>query len=511
MEDDALAALRDALHRQDWPAAAEAGEVLTVDSPGLEADLADLRAEAAWWLGRLDECIEHRERAFLGFDELGDARRAARCAVGLWEHHGMRGHPAISSGWLRRARRALADEPECPELGALLLREAEAAHGGGDLDHATALATRVVGLARSLRSADLEAEALQTIGRILIDRGEVAEGMGHLDEAMLFAMEGRLSPYSTGKVYCSLISACELLGDLDRAAEWTEATLRWAERHPFAIFPGICRVHRAVVLKRRGSLADAEREAARACEELLGSHLGNSAVAYAEVGDICRRLGDLGRAQEAFERAQELSGSPCGGLALLRLAQGRVDAALSIVTGCVRGQTSSPLARAELLPVLVHVAIAADDLEAARAAAAELEAIASTFATPALQASAVATRGRLDLADGKPTAAGTLQEAVDRWHALEVPYEVATARTLLGQALREAGDEVGALAAFASATALFGRIGAHVDARLAAGDSQTSLPAGLTTREVEVLRLIAAGMTNSDIAGELFLSIKTVS
>jgi len=511
VEDDALAGLREALRRQDWPSAAEAGERISVDSPELEADLADLRAEAAWWLGRLDECIEHRERAFLGFDELGDCRRAARCAVGLWEHHGMRGHPAISSGWLRRARRVLADEPECSELGALLLREAEAAHGGGDLDQAMALATRVVGLARSLRSADLEAEALQTIGRILIDRGEVAEGMGHLDEAMLFAVEGRLSPYSTGKVYCSLISACELLGDLDRAAEWTEATLRWAERHPFAIFPGICRVHRAVVLKRRGALADAEREAARACEELLGSHLGNSAVAYAEVGDICRRLGALDRSQEAFERAQELSGSPCGGLALLRLAQGRVDAALSIVTGCVRGQTSSPLARAELLPVLVHVAIAADDLLAAEGAAAELDEIAATFATPALQASAISTRGRLELAHDDPAAAGTLQDAADRWQALEVPYEVATTRTLLGQALRDAGDEVGALAAFASATAMFGQIGAQVDARLVADGTRRPNPAGLTTREVEVLRLIAAGMTNSDIAAALFLSIKTVS
>jgi len=505
VDHEGLAAVRTALERQDWPAAAQAAAAATAKTPEEEADLADLRAHAAWWLGRLDECIEHRERAFRLFDELGDGRRAARCAVGLWEHQGMRGHPAIASGWLRRARRALEGSPECAELGALLLREAETEHGGGQLEGAMALATQAVDLARTLRSSDLEAESLQTIGRILIDRGEVTEGMGHLDEAMLFAVEGRLSPYSTGKVYCSLISACEILGDLDRAAEWTDATLRWAERHPFAIFPGICRVHRAVVLKRRGALADAEKEAARACEELLGSHLGNSAVAYAEVGDICRRLGDLDRAEAAFDRAQELCGQPCGAQALLRLAQGRVDAALSIITGCLRDRSASQLARADLLPVLVHVAIAAGDLGTAQSAVVDLDEIATTFDTPALRASALAARGRFELAHGDPAAADTLRAAADRWLALAVPYEVATARTLLGQALRDAGDEPGARDAFASATAIFEQIGALV------GEAPRPLPAGLTNREVEVLRLIASGMSNSEIAAALYLSAKTVS
>jgi ATP/maltotriose-dependent transcriptional regulator MalT len=512
VEDDALAHAREALGQHDWQAASDAATSVSVDGPELEAERADMQAEAAWWLGRLDACIEAREHAFRLFDELGDGRRAGRCAVALWEHHLMRGHPAIATAWLRRARRALDGHPDSVEHGALLLRDAESAHGSGDLDDALTIAARVVVLARALRSADLEAEALQTVGRILIDQGDVAEGMGHLDEAMLFAVEGRLGPYSTGKVYCSLISACEQLGDLDRAAEWTDATMRWAEQHPFAIFPGICRVHRAVVLKRRGSLADAAREAARACEELLDSHVGNSAAAYAEVGDICRRLGELERSQEAFERAQELCGQPCGGLALLRLAQGRVDAALSVITGCLRERSSSRLARAELLPVLVHVAIAAGDLLTASDAVAELEEIASTFATPALQASALSTRGRLELAQGATAAAcGTLQEAADRWQVLGVPYEVATTRTLLGQALRDSGDDVGASASFAAATKLFEQIGAHVDARRVTAGTRRAPPAGLTDREVEVLRLIAAGMTNNEIAAALYLSAKTVS
>ena len=510
MTSDALAPVRDALARHDWPAAFDAAGAVSADSPELEADRADMLAEAAWWLGRLDDCIAARERAYRIFDELGEHRRAGQCAVWLYEHHAFGARQVIAGGWLRRARRALEDDRDCVEHGALLLREAETAHGGGDLDRALALATEVVALGRTLRSPELEAEALQTVGRVLIDQGHVVEGMGHLDEAMLFAVEGRLGPYSTGKVYCSLISACEELGDLDRAAEWTEATMKWAQQHPFAIFPGVCRVHRAVVLKRRGSLADAEREAVLACEELITSHVANSAAAYAEVGDIRRRLGDLDRAEAAFEKAQQLCGQPCGGLALLRLVQGRTDAAMAIITGCLR-ETTNPLARSTLLPLFVHVAIAAGDPDAARDALAELDEIAAEFATPILRATALSTRGRLELAQKAEAACSTLQQAVESWQALDVPYEVATARTLLGQALRDSGDDAEATDSFAAAAKLFDQIGARLDARLVFDDTRPALPAGLTEREVEVLRLIAAGMTNNQIAGELYLSVKTVS
>jgi ATP/maltotriose-dependent transcriptional regulator MalT len=508
---DPLAAARDLRSRHDWLAALEAATTANVDSPELEAEQADLIADAAWWLGRLQECIEARERAYRLFDELGDRRRAGQCAVWLWEHHAIGARPAIAGGWLRRARRALEGQPDCVEVGALLLREAEIAHGSGSLDLARDLAGGVAELARNLRSADLEAEALQTIGRVLIDQGEVAEGMGHLDEAMLFAVEGRLGPYSTGKVYCSLISACEELGDLDRAAEWTEATMRWAQQHPFAIFPGICRVHRAVVLKRRGSLAEAEREAAQACDELITSHVANAAAAYAEVGDIRRRLGELDGAEEAFTRAQELCGRPCGALALLRLAQGRSDAALTIITGCLRN-TTNRLARAALLPILVQVASATGDLDEARGAFRELDDITATFDAPILWAAAASTRGRLELAQGDAAGACTsLRDAVERWEVLNVPYEVATARTLLGQALRDCGDVTGADDSFAIAARLFDQLGAHLDARLSDSGVRPTLPAGLTEREVEVLRLVAAGKTNNEVAAELYLSVKTVS
>jgi DNA-binding NarL/FixJ family response regulator len=510
--DDALTAARDALARHDWQAARDAAAAATVDTPALEAERLDALAEAEWWLGRLDECIEAREQAYRLFDELGEHRAAGQCAVWLWEHYAITARPANASAWLRRARRSLEGDTECAAYGALLLREAEVAHGSGDLERASGLATDVIVLARDLRSADLEAEALQTKGRVLIDQGAIADGMGHLDEAMLFAIEGRLGPFSTGKVYCSLISACEEVGDYDRAAEWTESTLKWADRHPFAIWPGVCRVHRAVVLKRQGELEEAEREAARACEELAHSHVANSAAAYAEVGDIRRRLGQLDESEVAFARAQEISGQACAPLALLRLAQGRVDAANAIVTSCVRN-TTNPLSRASLLPAFVHVAIAAGDLDAARDASLELDQIVAGYANPEHAAAALSTRGRLQLADGDAVAAAdTLRHAVERWRDLNVPYEIATAQTLLGQAAREAGDEDAATESFAAAAKLFDQIGARLDAQLLTdGAPAPVLPAGLTEREVEVLQLVAAGLTNNEIASALYLSAKTVS
>lgn len=512
---DPLHEARAAFARHDWTGAHDAASAADVgDDPRAEAERFDLLADAAWWLGRLDECTRARELAYLAYEELGDLRRAGQCAVWLYEHNAFHARGAIAGGWLRRARRALGNDPHCVEHGALVLRELEALHGGGALDQALELGRAMIDLGRRLRAPDLEAEALQAVGRVLIDRGDLAEGMGHLDEAMLFAVEGRLGPYSTGKVYCSLIGACEDVGDFDRAAEWTEATQRWSERHPFAIFPGICRVHRAIVLKRRGSLAEAEREAARACDELLHSRPVTSAQAWAEVGDICRRLGQLERAEEAFARAQEIGGAPCAAVALLRLAQGRVDAALAAVGSCI-ARATNPLGRAALLPTVVQVTVAAGDLGAAEEAAVELDGIAASFDVPMVHAAALVARGRLQLARGDADAARvTLRDARDRWRELDVPYEAATAGTLLGQALRECGDAPGATTAFAAAAALFERIGAHLDAEQVIGDGTVRrpvLPGGLTDREAEVLRLVATGLTNNEIAARLFLSAKTVS
>jgi DNA-binding CsgD family transcriptional regulator len=509
-----LEAAREAWARHDWQRCLELASELEQDDRLAEAERLDLLADAAWWLGRLDHCIEAREKAYRLYDDAGESRRAGQCAVWLYEHYCFRANPSVASGWLSRARRFLDGDGSCVELGALLLREAEMAHGSGALDKAAQLAERGIELGRELRCADLEAQALQALGRIRIDQSLPSEGLALLDEAMLFALEGRLSPYSTGRVYCSLISACEQLSDHRRAAEWTAMTSQWAERHPLAIFPGLCRVHHATALQWRGDWVEAEREALRACEELSEINLPNAAAAWAEIGDIRRRLGDLNGASQAFAAADRLCPQPRAGVALLRLAEGDLDAASSIVSEALEGAGWNRLARAKVLPALAQIAIAAGDLATAAGAVEELEQVAADFDSTGLRAASTSARGRLQIATGDPQACATLRSAVAQWTELGVPYEVATARMLLGEACRTAGDDAAASAAFTAASRMFDDLGVDVAARdrvEPASGAADRLPAGLTEREAEVLRLVAAGDTNKEIASVLFLSDKTVA
>ena len=503
---DPLAAARAALECHDWRRAYEVATAAVESTGEPTGEALEVLAEAAWWTGQLDDCIAARDRAYRWYERTGDRRSAGRCARNLYDDWGMKGNAAVSAAWLRRARRALDHELECSEYGFLQVSEAEIAVGAREVARAEELARAALELGRSIGDSDVEALALQALGHILIDRGDSTEGLACLDEAMLSALEGRLSPLLTGWVHCSLISACHDLGDIRRANEWLEAACAWAADHPFTAFPGLCRLHRAEMMEWRGDWSAAEQEARRASDELRSVHVPVAATAWAEVGDIRRRRGDLDGAEEAFAKAEALDSRPFAGLALLRLAQGRVEAADRVITAALEDAADNRLGRAWLLPAEVQIAVAAGDMARASRAADELRETATAYQSAALLASAATAAGRVQLAADDPVACATLRRAVERWGGLGVPYEVATARVLLAQACRKAGDQDGAARSMAIARELFDRIGS-----VNATGAGAALPGGLSDREAEVLRLVAAGRTNNEVARQLYISVKTVA
>jgi ATP/maltotriose-dependent transcriptional regulator MalT len=336
--------------------------------------------------------------------------------------------------------------------------------------------------------------------------------MSLLDEAMLEALSGRLDPAWAGAIYCHLMDVCHELADVRRAAEWTYAANRWCEAIPDGnLYPGICRVHRAQVMQVQGDWERAESEADRACRDMLGVSVGTAAAGHYELGEIRRLRGDFTGAEEAFKRAHELGRDPQPGLALLRLAQGRVDLAAASMRAAV-AVTTDRLERARLCIAQVEVALATGDLTTAQAAVSELEHTAVTYSSPGLHAAATGARGSLLLAQGQASEALVqLRDACRRWQAIEAPYEAAKIRLLLADAYHNLADDDAAVLELDAAEVTFLRLGASWDAGGVANRRAGSTPpAGLTAREIEVLRLVAAGRSNREISAELFLSERTV-
>jgi class 3 adenylate cyclase len=306
---------------------------------------------------------------------------------------------------------------------------------------------------------------LQDQGRALVARGQVSEGMKLLDEAAVAALSGELKSMTTGIIYCNLIGTCEGMADYKRAREWTDAARRWCDRQSIAAFPGMCRVHRAEVIRLQGSWQEAELEARGAFEELRGFIAEYAAEAMYVIGETRLGRGDLVEAKDAFRQAHELGREPNPGLALLRLAEGDVAAAAAAIKRGLAG-AHQPLPRARLLPAQVTIALAAGDRATASAAATELESISSTYATAALKARARSARAAVNAAEGDhESAVRDLCEALALWRQIEAPYEEAKTRVALGGSYQAGGDREGALLELRAALAAFARLGAVLDER----------------------------------------------
>jgi ATP/maltotriose-dependent transcriptional regulator MalT len=506
---------REAAGRLAWGDAHAALSLADQSSPLAVEDL-ELLGTAAYLLGRVDDCLAALRRAQQLHADAGQPRQAARCAFWLAFHLGSRGELAQAGGWFARANRLLEHEPpDCPERGYLLLPLAIQHIEADDHPAAQEVAARAAGIGRRAGEPDLVALALHVQGRALVRLGQVSEAMAAFDEAMVAVVAGELSPVVVGTVYCSMLDACQEILEWRRAGEWTEALTAWCGRQPDMVtYSGRCLVHRAEILHLHGAWPESVEEARRAGERL--AHAADShatGAAWYRQAEVHRVLGEFPAAEEAYQQASRWGHQPQPGLALLRLAQGRTDAAQAAIRRVV-AEATDQLGRSKLLPAQVEIMLAAGDVQAARDAAGELTGIAERYATLALRAVADHARGAVLLADGDARAAVVaLRGAGQAWRELEAPYEAARVRVLVGLGCRALGDEEAAAMELEAARTVFTRLGAAPDlARVEelAHPEAVWKAHGLTERELQVLRLVATGTTNHAIASQLFVAEKTV-
>ena len=459
---------REAMRRHAW---AEAYEALSqADRDGmLTAEGLQLLGSAAYWTGRPDETVEDLERAFAAYMDQGDRAEAAMMAFRVAEQHGMRLEMSQAGGWATKAAQIAEENPAWPVHGWLVWMQGLLSWFQGNFEAAVSFYDRALDAAARSGDRDLHGMSLHDKGHALCLLGRVAEGTPLLDEAMVAVVAGELGPDAAGYVYCGMIGICSKLGDYRRAAEWTEATLRWCERNSVPAFPGVCRIHKAELLMLGGSLAKAEEEARMACEELprFNFYSGLGPANYA-IGEIRRRLGDLRGAEDAYARANEFGYTPQPGLSLLRLAQGKVEAAATGIRQAIGQASTNHCLAIRLLAAHTQIALATEDLDAAASAAEQLESIVGTFDSTSLHSIAAGARGAVRLAQGDAAGAmADLERARQAWQEIDAPYEVAELRLLLAKAHAALGDPDAAAMEARTARDMFERLGAKSAAEAA--------------------------------------------
>jgi len=420
---------------------------------------------AAWWLGRLDDSLETMERAYEAHTAERDHQAAAHVAIELARGYAWKSARSMAMGWLARAVHLVDTHPDSPALAEVLLAKAQASEAAQDLQGAEELAKQALEAANKFDRRDEAALATELLGSLLARRGELARGFELVDEATAMAVGGELSARATGVVYCQTIAVCHDLADFERAAEWTDAATRWCERRSIAGgFPGICRVHRAEMLRLRGAWERATSEVAAACEELPGYNPQQAGAAYREVGELRMRMGDLVGAGEAFQRAHELGAGPAPGAALLQLARGDKAGAAAAIRRALQS-VRDRVSRGRLLPAQVEIAVAGSDLDTAAGAVKELEGLAQDFDRPLFRAEAATAAGRLALARGQAAeAANQLVAAVQEWTVVDAPFEAAQSRVLLAKAHTAEGDLAAARLELETAKGIYERLGAQAAA-----------------------------------------------
>jgi DNA-binding CsgD family transcriptional regulator len=500
--------------RRAWTAAYDSFSA--VDPARLGAEDLELLASSAYMLGRDDAYVHAWELAYHAHLRAGDTARAARCTWWLGDYLRFRGESTRATGWFARGHRLLDQvEGDCVARGYLLLPTLHDHVSAGDHQAAFAVAVEAAEIGERFEERDLIALATMEQGQALFRRGRVADGLRLVDETLVAVTTEEPSPIIAGIVYCTTIAFCQSVFELGRAREWTEAHTEWCEDQPGMVaYMGACLVHRAEIMTLAGDWSDAMLEARRAegyTRGALNERIAGDA-AYRR-GEVHFLQGELLPAEEAYREASRRGREPQPGLALLRLAQGEGEAAGAALRRAL-SEASEPLTRAALLPAYIEIMLATGDLEQARAACRDLEDVAEHQGSRALRAMSDYARGAVDLAEGDARGAlVALRRACRTWQELAAPCETARTRTLVGQACAALGDRDTAAMELEAARDTFAKLGAAPE--LARVESLASRPGdrdlhGLTKRELQILRVLATGKSNREIAALLTISDHTV-
>jgi DNA-binding CsgD family transcriptional regulator len=504
-----------ALHaKRAWAAAFDS--LSAADPACLSAADLELLASSAWMSGRDDAYLDAWELAYHAHLRSGDSARAARCTWWIGDYLRFRGYGARATGWFARGYRLLDQmRDDCVAHGYLLMPTLHDHVSAGDDEAAFAVAVEAGEIGERLGDRDLIALAMMEQGHALVRQGCVAEGLRLVDETLVAVTSEELSPIIAGTVYCNTIAFCQSVFELGRAREWTEAHSEWCERQPGMVaYLGLCLVHRAEIMTLAGDWSDAMVEVRRAegyKQGVLNERVAGRA-AYRR-GQVHFLQGELGPAEEAYREASRHGLEPQPGLALLRLAQGEGEAAGAALRRAL-SEVTQPLRRAALLPAFIEIMLAIGELEQTRVACRELEDVAERQGSRALAAMSDYARGAVDLAEGEArTALVALRQACQAWQELGAPCESARTRVLIGRACAALGDVDTAAMELEAARATFAKLGAALDlARVDSLDrhAETRDAHGLTARELQILRALATGKSNREIAAALVISDHTV-